>query len=63
LSNKQLTNREWKQETYENEKGKDTTTGHWEMMGIITTDPFPTFKSGFPQELIEQFEKQIGRKT
>lgn len=47
----------------EKSKGKDTTTGHWEMMGIITTDPFPTFKSGFPQELIEQFEKQIGRKT
>jgi phosphopentomutase len=41
--------------------GKDTTTGHWEMMGIITNDPFPTFPSGFPSELINEFEKRIGR--
>lgn len=43
--------------------GKDTTTGHWEMTGVITKTPFPTFtKNGFPKELIEAFEKQIGTK-
>lgn len=47
----------------EKSKGKDTTTGHWEMMGIITTDPFPTFPNGFPKELIQEFENLIGRKT
>lgn len=47
----------------EKSKGKDTTTGHWEMMGILTTDPFPTFPEGFPQELIQEFEKRIGTKT
>ena len=31
----------------------DTTTGHWEMIGIITERPFPTFPDGFPQELLE----------
>ncbi|NLT96522.1 MAG: phosphopentomutase [Clostridia bacterium] len=47
----------------EKSKGKDTTTGHWEMMGIITSDPFPTFPNGFPEELIKEFENLIGRKT
>jgi len=47
----------------ERSKGKDTTTGHWEMMGLITTDPFPTFPRGFPSHLIEEFEKLIGGKT
>lgn len=45
-------------------KGKDTTTGHWEMMGIISEKPFPTFtETGFPKEVIEEFERRTGRKT
>lgn len=47
----------------EKSQGKDTTTGHWEMMGIITTEPFPTFPNGFPEELIKEYEKLINRKT
>lgn len=47
----------------EKSKGKDTTTGHWEMMGLITSDPFPTFPRGFPSQLIEEFEKLIETKT
>lgn len=47
----------------EKSNGKDTTTGHWEMMGIITSDPFPTFPNGFPTKIINEFEKLIGRKT
>jgi phosphopentomutase len=43
--------------------GKDTTTGHWEMAGVCLDQPFPVYKNGFPPELIEEFEKQIGRKT
>lgn len=43
--------------------GKDTTTGHWEMMGVISQQPFPTYPQGFPSEIIEAFEKAIGRKT
>ena len=42
--------------------GKDTTTGHWELMGTVLRDPFPTFPDGFPAEIIESFEKAIGRK-
>ena len=44
-------------------KGKDTTTGHWEMMGVITETPFPTYPDGFPEDLIRAFESEIGRKT
>lgn len=44
-------------------KGKDTTTGHWEIVGIITEKPFPTYPNGFPKEIIKEFEKKIGRKT
>jgi phosphopentomutase len=44
-------------------KGKDTTTGHWEMMGIYTDIPFKTYPHGFPEELIAEFEKKIGRKV
>ncbi|MBP1762047.1 MAG: Phosphopentomutase [Firmicutes bacterium] len=47
----------------EKSKGKDTTTGHWEMMGIILDHPFPTYPQGFPKELIREFEKRIGRQT
>src|ERR1700730_6819800 len=43
--------------------GKDTTTGHWEMAGIGLSQAFPVYKHGFPRELIEQFERAIGRKT
>jgi phosphopentomutase len=43
--------------------GKDTTTGHWEMAGVWLDQAFPVYKNGFPPELIEEFEKQIGRKT
>jgi phosphopentomutase len=43
--------------------GKDTTTGHWEMAGIWLSQAFPVYKNGFPRELIERFEKAIGRKT
>jgi len=43
--------------------GKDTTTGHWEMAGVWLEQAFPVYKNGFPRELVEEFEKQIGRKT
>ncbi len=44
--------------------GKDTMTGHWEMMGLELTVPFKTFTdTGFPQELIEELEKRTGRKV
>lgn len=43
--------------------GKDTTTGHWEMVGIILDKPFPTYPHGFPQEVMQAFEARIGRKT
>jgi phosphopentomutase len=47
----------------EKSAGKDTTTGHWEMVGIILDKPFPVFSKGFPQEIIEKFEKSIGTKS
>ncbi|HWJ03681.1 MAG TPA: phosphopentomutase [Verrucomicrobiae bacterium] len=43
--------------------GKDTTTGHWEMAGVILAKPFPTFPHGFPAEFLQRFEKAIGRGT
>jgi phosphopentomutase len=43
--------------------GKDTTTGHWEMAGIWLEHAFPVYPHGFPCELIEKFERAIGRKT
>ncbi|NLK67784.1 MAG: phosphopentomutase [Clostridiaceae bacterium] len=43
--------------------GKDTTTGHWEIAGIILDKPFPVFPEGFPDELIKEFERRIARKT
>ena len=47
----------------ERSNGKDTMTGHWEMMGINTTKPFITFtETGFPKELIAELEKRTGRK-
>lgn len=44
-------------------KGKDTTTGHWEMVGVLTEVPFPTYPNGFPPEVMEAFEQAIGTKT
>lgn len=44
-------------------KGKDTTTGHWEMMGIISEVPMPTFPDGFPEDFIKEFETAIGTKV
>jgi len=43
--------------------GKDTTTGHWEMMGVVLERPFPTYPEGFPPEVIEPFERAIGRRV
>jgi phosphopentomutase len=43
--------------------GKDTTTGHWEMAGVWLDQAFPVYKNGFPPEVIEPFERAIGRKT
>jgi phosphopentomutase len=43
--------------------GKDTTTGHWEMTGIWLERAFPVYPHGFPQELIDEFERRIGRQT
>ncbi len=46
----------------EKSPGKDTTTGHWEIGGIILKEPFPTFSNGFPDELITKYENLIGTK-
>jgi phosphopentomutase len=43
--------------------GKDSVTGHWEITGIVLDRPFPTFPKGFPPALMDEFERQIGRKT
>jgi len=42
-------------------KGKDTTAGHWEMMGIVTETPFPTYPQGFPHDVIDPFMHRTGR--
>ncbi len=44
-------------------KGKDTTVGHWEMGGIITNEPMPTFPDGFPHSFIAKLEKELGTKV
>lgn len=44
-------------------EGKDTTTGHWELTGIVLSKGFPTYPQGFPREIIERFEREIRRKT
>jgi phosphopentomutase len=41
-------------------QGKDTTTGHWELAGLIVKEPFPVFPNAFPEELIRQVEEEIG---
>ncbi len=43
--------------------GKDSVTGHWEMMGEVTHEAFPTYPQGFPKSLVKEFEERIGRKT
>jgi phosphopentomutase len=45
----------------ERSAGKDSVTGHWELMGVVLDRPFPTFPTGFPAELIQAFEERIGR--
>ena len=45
----------------ETSMGKDTTIGHWEIAGVISPEPLPTFPNGFPQEVLDEFEKQTGR--
>ena len=47
----------------EQSKGKDTTTGHWEIAGLHLEMPFPTYPNGFPEEVISRFEKEAGVKV
>lgn len=47
----------------ERSAGKDTTTGHWEITGLVLDRPFPVYPQGFPPEILERFEKAIGTKT
>ncbi len=48
---------------YEKSIGKDTTTGHWEIAGIVLDSGFPVYPDGFPLDIIETFEKKIGQKV
>lgn len=45
----------------EKSKGKDTTIGHWEIAGIVSEKPMPTYPDGFPQDLLDEFSKKTGR--
>jgi phosphopentomutase len=47
----------------ERSPGKDSVTGHWELMGLTVDRPFPVFPGGFPEDTIREFERRIGRKT
>ena len=47
----------------ESSKGKDTTTGHWEICGLISKKAMPTFPNGFPKEFLDEFSAQTGRKV
>lgn len=47
----------------EKSNGKDTTTGHWEIAGLVCEKPMPTYPNGFPAEVISAFEKEVGRGT
>ncbi len=47
----------------EQSAGKDSVTGHWELMGVVIDQAFPTFPNGFPPALIAEFERRIGRPT
>lgn len=44
-------------------RGKDTTIGHWEMAGLVSPEPLPTFPNGFPKELLDEFSARTGRKV
>src|SRR3954466_14376562 len=46
---------------FERSKGKDTTTGHWELMGVVTATAFPTYPHGFPHDVIDPFMHRTGR--
>ena len=46
---------------HEASKGKDTTIGHWEIAGIYSPKPLPTYPNGFPQEVLDEFEKRTGK--
>src|SRR3954449_9977653 len=46
---------------FERSKGKDTTTGHWELMGVVTPQAMPTYPHGFPHDVIDPFMHQTGR--
>jgi phosphopentomutase len=48
---------------YELSAGKDTTTGHWEMMGLVVERPFPLYPEGFPPEVVEPLESYVGKKV
>ncbi len=48
---------------HEASMGKDTTIGHWEIAGLISPEPLPTYPEGFPPEVIEEFERLSGRKV
>ena len=45
----------------ERSAGKDTTIGHWEIAGLVSNTPLPTYPDGFPDEIIEEFSKATGR--
>ena len=47
----------------EQSMGKDTTIGHWEIAGVVSPNPLPTFPNGFPEELIQEFEAKTGHKV
>jgi len=47
----------------ESAPGKDSVTGHWELMGLVLDRPFPVFPHGFPADRLEEFERRIGRRT
>ena len=47
----------------ETSAGKDTTVGHWEIAGVCSLSPLPTYPQGFPPELIAEYERHIGKKT
>lgn len=47
----------------ERSRGKDTTTGHWEIAGLVSEKPFPTYPNGFPEEIISQFCEAVGREV
>jgi phosphopentomutase len=47
----------------ERSMGKDTTIGHWELAGIVSPEPLPTYPKGFPREILDPFEKIVGKKV